>query len=53
MKYNVYIQDNFNSSIEASNTGDALRIIGLKINNQEIVFDESKSKSVRIEISDD
>jgi hypothetical protein len=53
MKYDIYIQDMFNSSIEASNTGDALRIIGIKINNQEILFDESKPKSVKVEISDE
>lgn len=49
MKYNVYIQNVLVSTVEASNTGDALKIIGSKINTQEIVFDPNKNKSIRIE----
>lgn len=49
MKYNIYIQDILIGSIEADNTGDALKVVGSRIDSNEIIFDPSKKRSIRIE----
>lgn len=49
MQYDVFIQDNFVLTIDAPNTGEALKIVGLKIKNNEINFDPNKPHNIRVE----
>jgi hypothetical protein len=49
MKYSVFIQNKFSLTVEAQNTGEALKIVGLKINNGEVVFDPNEPKNIRLE----
>jgi len=49
MKYNVYIQDNFVSKIEAQDTDDAIRLVLSKIHSGDIVYDESVSMDLKLE----
>jgi hypothetical protein len=49
MKYNVFIQNTLNCTIESDDTDDVLKILAQKIRDGEITFDPSNPKSIRIE----
>lgn len=53
MQYEVYIQEIYAGLITATNTSEALKIIGTKIATKEYLYDESKPKSIRIEPKDE
>jgi hypothetical protein len=49
MIYNIYVQDQFAIKIEATNTGEALKMVGIKIDTGEIQYDPLKPKSIKVE----
>jgi|688.fasta_scaffold1398878_2 hypothetical protein len=49
MKYNVFIQNSLNCTIEAEDTDDVLRVVANKISEGHIVLDPTKPKGIRIE----
>lgn len=53
MKYKVFIQEQYVDTIEAENTGLALKLIGIKISHKEIDYDTSKPCSVKLEIANE
>lgn len=49
MKYKIYVQNNYIETLEATNTGEILQIVGQKIKNQEINYDNNQPINLRIE----
>jgi hypothetical protein len=49
MRYKIYIQDNYIETLEASSTGEILKIVGQKIKNQEITYDNTQPINLKIE----
>lgn len=51
--YDVYIQENFVATIEANNTGEALKIVSEKIVNNEFTVDPNKPQNIKIKPKND
>lgn len=49
MRYNLYIQNEFVSEIEAQDTDDAIKVVLAKIYSGDIVYDKSVSMDLKLE----
>lgn len=53
MKYKIYVQDNLIDTLDAENTIEVLRFIGIKLSQKQPPYDNIQNNSIKIEPSDE